>query len=63
MSAPRIDTEMMALFRAELELCKVKPGEVVAVLTAEGEWADYAQAFMLTAQALGGNHYLVPVGR
>ena len=63
MSATRVDADMLALFRAELELCKVRPGEVVAVLTAEGEWNDYAQAFMLAAQALGATAFHLSVPR
>jgi 2,5-dihydroxypyridine 5,6-dioxygenase len=58
-----IDAEMLALFRAELELCKVRPGEVVAALTAGREWQDYAQAFMVAAQALGATAFHVNVPR
>ena len=48
-----IDTNLVALFKAELELCKVGPGETVSVLS-EGEVrADYAQAFLAAAQQLG----------
>src|SRR5215212_8761681 len=58
-----VDAEMLALFRAELELCKVHEGEVVATLTAGAEWADYAQAFMLAAQGLGAKAFNVNVPR
>jgi 2,5-dihydroxypyridine 5,6-dioxygenase len=58
-----IDAEMLAVFKAELELCKVKPGEVVATLTAGREWQDYAQAFMTAAQALGATAFHVNVPR
>ena len=58
-----IDAEMLALFRAELELCRVHEGEVVAVLSAANEWADYAQAFMLAAQGLGAIAFHVNVPR
>jgi 2,5-dihydroxypyridine 5,6-dioxygenase len=44
---------MTALFRAELELCKVKPGEVLAVLSEGGARADYAATFLAAAQDLG----------
>lgn len=63
MSAAAVDADMLALFRAELELCKVRSGESVAVLTAEGEWADYAQAFMLAAQGLGATAFHLSVPR
>ena len=53
-----VDSEMLELFRAELELCRVHEGEVVAVLTAGNEWPDYAQAFMLAAQGLGATAFL-----
>lgn len=48
-----IDASMLSLFKAELELCRIGPGDTVAVLS-EGEIrADYAPAFMAAAQALG----------
>jgi 2,5-dihydroxypyridine 5,6-dioxygenase len=46
-------SEMVALFRAELELCKVGPGQVMAVLSAGAVRADYAQAFMIAGRDLG----------
>lgn len=58
-----VDAEMLALFRAELELCEVHEGEVVAALTACGEFVDYAQAFMLAAQGLGATAFNVAVTR
>lgn len=58
-----IDAEMLALFRRELELCKVGPGEVVAVLSAGHEWPDYAQAFMVAAQGLGATAFQLNVPR
>jgi 2,5-dihydroxypyridine 5,6-dioxygenase len=58
-----VDSEMLELFRAELELCRVHEGEVVAVLTAGNEWPDYAQAFMLAAQGLGATAFHVNVPR
>ena len=45
--------DLMNLFRRELELCKVKPGEVMAVLTGPGSRLDYAQAFVAVGQRLG----------
>ncbi len=50
-----IDADMLRIFTAELELCKVKPGETVAVLSAATNKSDYAQAFLVAAQALGAN--------
>ena len=58
-----IDAEMLALFKAELELCRVLEGEVVATLTAGAQWADYAQAFMVAAQGLGATALNVNVPR
>jgi 2,5-dihydroxypyridine 5,6-dioxygenase len=53
------DAEMVSLFKAELELCKVRPGQTVAVLS-EGETrADYARAFLLAAQQLGATSFHV----
>jgi 2,5-dihydroxypyridine 5,6-dioxygenase len=63
MNDNRLDAEMLALFRAELELCKVHKGEVVAVLSAAGERADYVQAFMVAAQDLGATAFHVSVPR
>ncbi len=48
-----LDPAMVSLFKAELELCQVGPGQTVAVLS-EGEIrADYAPAFLAAAGALG----------
>lgn len=56
-----VDAEMVALFKSNLELCKVGPGQSVAVLS-EGETrADYAQAFLVAAQQLGATPFLVNV--
>jgi 2,5-dihydroxypyridine 5,6-dioxygenase len=63
MSDSRLDAEMLALFKAELELCKVHKGEVVAVLSAASERADYVQAFMVAAQSLGATAFHVSVPR
>lgn len=58
-----VDAEMLALFKAELELCRVREGEVVAVLSGGNEWPDYAQAFMLAAQGLGATTFHINVPR
>jgi 2,5-dihydroxypyridine 5,6-dioxygenase len=42
---------------AELELCAVRPGETVAVLSAGDERRDYADAFLIAARRLGANAY------
>jgi len=56
-----VDANLVGLFKAELELCKVGPGETVSVLS-EGEVrADYAQAFLLAAQQLGATAFHVNV--
>jgi 2,5-dihydroxypyridine 5,6-dioxygenase len=53
------DASMVALFKAELELCKVGPDQTVAVLSEGEKRADYAQAFMLAAQQLGATAFQV----
>lgn len=58
--------EMVALFKAELELCKLKPTETMAVLTSGDVRADYAKAFLQAASQIGANAYelkLPPVNR
>ncbi|ETX06496.1 hypothetical protein [Candidatus Entotheonella palauensis] len=44
--------EMVRLFKAELELCNVTPGETVAVLSEGNEKRDYADAFLAAAEEL-----------
>ena len=44
--------EMAALFAEELALCRVKPGETVAVLSEGTELRDYAEAFLEAADRL-----------
>ena len=53
------DTEMLPLFRAELELCRVESGDVVAVLTQGGTRMDYAEAFLRAALDLGATAFQV----
>ncbi|WP_420966005.1 leucyl aminopeptidase [Bradyrhizobium sp. B120] len=62
MTRQRIDVEMLELFKAELTLCKVREGEVVAVLSGDEEQSEYAQTFMLAARSLGATtfHLNVP---
>jgi len=56
-----VDASMVELFKSNLELCKVGPGQTVAVLS-EGEMrADYAQAFLAASQQLGASAFQVNV--
>jgi 2,5-dihydroxypyridine 5,6-dioxygenase len=45
--------EMVALFKNELELCKVAAGESVAILSEDRIRLDYAEAFLAAAEELG----------
>jgi 2,5-dihydroxypyridine 5,6-dioxygenase len=47
--------EMVALFKKELELCKLQPSETMAVLTSGDVRADYAKAFLAAASQIGAN--------
>ncbi len=53
--------EMVEVFKAELKLCKVGPGEVLAVLSAGTVRADYAQAFLVAAAELGATAFQINV--
>ncbi len=53
------DPAMITLFRAELELCKIGAGHTVAILSEGAIRADYAEAFLLAAQALGASGFNV----
>ena len=55
------DASLVALFKAELELCKVGPGQTVSVLSETGKRADYAEAFLLASQELGAIAFHVNV--
>ncbi len=44
---------MVNLFRRELELCKVRDGETIAVLSEAERSIEYASAFMIAARDLG----------
>lgn len=54
-----VNLEMVELFKQELVLCKVKPGETVAILTKGDQFADYAAAFMQAAQQLGAKVFQI----
>ncbi len=62
-TTPVIDLELVDLFTRELELCKVRHGETVAVVSAGWEWSDYAQALMVSATRLGATAFNVNVRR
>ena len=51
--------KMATLFRKELELCGVKAGEKVAVLSEMGQQTAYVSAFMTAARELGGEVFNV----
>jgi len=53
------DSTMVAMFKAELELCKVDQTQTVAVLSEGDVRADYAQAFMIAAMELGAHTFHV----
>lgn len=48
---------MVDLFKKELELCKLKPSETMAVLTSGEIRADYAKAFLTAASQIGANAF------
>jgi 2,5-dihydroxypyridine 5,6-dioxygenase len=60
----RASEEFIELCRRELTLCGVTDGEVVAVLSAGDERAEYADAFMAAALGLGASTFQVrlPIG-
>lgn len=49
------DRDMVALFKNELELCKVSPEEAVGVLSEDRIRLDYAEAFIAAAEELGAD--------
>ncbi len=55
MTATPNHDEMVALFRQQLSLCKVNASETVAVLHDGSCLADYANAFLDAAKAIGAN--------
>jgi 2,5-dihydroxypyridine 5,6-dioxygenase len=57
----KADAGLVALFKAELELCKVGPHETLAVLTQDNERQAYADAFLAAAQQLGAKSFQVNV--
>jgi len=59
METPSQINEMTTLFRKELELCDVKAGEKVVVLSEMGRQTQYTSAFMVAARDLGGEVFNV----
>lgn len=55
------DAGLVALFKAELELCKLRPNETLAVLTQDNDRQTYAEAFLASAQQLGAHAFQVNV--
>jgi len=49
--------EMVSLFKKQLELCKLKRSETMAVLTSGEIRADYAKAFLTAASEIGANAF------
>lgn len=50
-----VDKDMVELFRRELELCKVKSGERIGILSEGRVRSDYAEAFLAAAEDLGAD--------
>lgn len=55
--------EMVRLFKAELDLCKVTPDETLAVLTEGDDKRDYADAFLEAAAEIGASAFQVNLAR
>jgi 2,5-dihydroxypyridine 5,6-dioxygenase len=51
------DLEMVRLFRAELELCKLTPRETLVVLSEGDEKRDYADAFLAASAEIGATSF------
>ena len=51
------DSAMIALFQDELRLCKIGAGNTVAILSEGAIRADYAEAFLSAAAALGASGF------
>ena len=57
-----VDSDLVGLFRAQLELSALGPGQTLGVLSEGQARADYAQAFLAAAQLVGAGavHVNVP---
>jgi 2,5-dihydroxypyridine 5,6-dioxygenase len=51
--------ELLPLFTRALELCSVRPGEVVGVYTENGARRNYADAYVAAAESLGATAFVV----
>src|SRR5215467_7896706 len=49
--------KLTQLFRQQLELCKVKPGETIAIVSDLGTRRDYIQSAFAAADELGADIY------
>src|SRR5258706_1263565 len=54
-----VDWDLVETFKAQLALCGVKPGVLVAALSEGDMRQDYAQATMIATQTLGGEAFHV----
>jgi len=52
-----LQLDMVRLFRAELDLCKLTPRETVVVLTEGDDKRDYADAFLAAAGEIGATSF------
>jgi len=57
------DAELVKLFGAVLDLCKVQKHEAVAMLTEDGERQDYATAYLIAAREAGAQGFQVNVAK
>ena len=57
------DAELAKIFGAVLDLCKLKAGETLAVLTQEGERHNYAVAYLAAAQERGAHAFQLNLPR
>jgi 2,5-dihydroxypyridine 5,6-dioxygenase len=57
------DQDMIRLFRAELNLCKVTPQETLVVLTEGDDKRDYAEAFLAAAAEIGATSFQLNLNR
>jgi len=55
--------EMIRLFKAELELCKLRPDETLAVLTEGEEKRDFAEAFLAAGEEIGATTFHLNLAR
>src|SRR4030095_1864240 len=53
--------DLLDMFKRELQLCQVKKGEVMAVLTGPQSREDYARAFLAAGQELGAEVFRLDV--